>query len=134
MRCTLPTRESRNRDCTQRCGHAEAVQDIADVVQNSRGDLRHARIARGIAQLRLQARAGAPPAAPASVTSHDTPRMRTGSPRSSQKIRACASQVNDVAGGCHDAEAEGADILAFGHRFAHGVDKNGAVVRMRHRA
>jgi hypothetical protein len=38
----------------QRGGDAQAVQDVADTVQNPGGDFRHARIARGIAQLLLQ--------------------------------------------------------------------------------
>ena len=38
----------------ERGGHAEAVQHVADVVQHARGHFRHAGVARGVAQLRLQ--------------------------------------------------------------------------------
>ena len=112
MRCTLPTRDSRSFDCTSDAETPRLFSTLPTLCSTpvATSAMPASREASRSCDCSSRWRSSC---STSSVTSQDTPRIRTGSPRSSQKIRACACKMNGVARRRDDAKAEGADIPAF---------------------
>ncbi len=100
-------------------------------MQDSRGDLRHARISRGIAKLRLKL---APFLFLQYFISHipgHTENSRWLAPVVEKDVCVCL-QVNCRAGWHYHPEAIGADFASLRHGIAHGIEHYRNIIRMGH--